>query len=262
MAVAVAAIMIAILIEPVLAVKTVVGFSLVGIVLGHAIRAGFSPGKTLCWGALAALVSSVAVLGLMMLLMGLNPLNLEFQMMGEALKQAMEIYRSHGMSEEDLARMEEMMGTALGIMRVALPALFVLSAVVSSYINLACARLVLRRLGQPTAGFPPFKLWAAPTYVLYASIAGGVMIYLGKTQQAELLSNLGINVLMFSLIFIFVHGLAVFYFLADKYNLSRMVRGIILLMIFINAIFVMIVLYAGAFDMAMDYRKVRTPRHS
>jgi uncharacterized protein YybS (DUF2232 family) len=262
MAVAVAATMIAILIEPVLAVKTVVGFSLVGIVLGHALRAGFGPAKTLLLGSLAALVSSVAVLGLMMLLMGINPLNLEFQMMGEGLKQALAIYRDHGMSEEELARMEEMLGTALTIMRVAFPAIFVLSAVTSSYINLACARLVLRRLGQPISGFPPFKCWAMPSYILWAAVAGGAMVYLGKLQQTELLSNLGINVLLFSLALVFVHGLAVFYFLADKYNLSRLLRGIILLMIFINAIFVLIVIYAGAFDMALDYRKLRTPRHS
>lgn len=262
MAVAVAAIMIAILIEPVLAVKTVVGFSLVGIVLGHALRAGFSPAKTLFLGSIAALVSSVAVLGLMMLLMGVNPLNLEFQMMGEGMKQAIEVYRSHGMAEEELARLEEMLGTVLVMMRIAFPAIFVLSAVISSYINLACARLVLRRLGQPTAGFGLFKHWAAPPYILWAAVAGGALVYLGKMQQAELLTNLGINILLFSLICVFVHGLAVFYFLADKYNLSRLIRGIILLMIFINAIFVLIVVYAGAFDMALDYRKLRSSRQS
>ncbi|MDR3588749.1 MAG: YybS family protein [Negativicutes bacterium] len=262
MAVAVSAIMIAILIEPVLAVKTVVGFSLVGIALGHALRSGFGPAKTLLFGALAALVSSVAVLGLMMLLMGINPLNLEMQMMNDASKQVLEVYRGYGMAEEELARMDQMLQMVFSIMRVALPALFILSAVISSYINLACARLVLRRLGQPIAGFGPFKNWAVPSYVLWTAVASGAMIYLGRWQQVELLSSLGINILMVTLIGIFVHGLAVFYFLADKYNLSRLIRSIILLMIFINTIFVLIVLYAGAFDMAMDYRKLRTPRHS
>jgi len=262
MAVVASAIMIAILIEPVLAVKMVIGYSLVGIVLGHALRSKFSPAKTLLVGSLTTMVSIVALFGLMLMLMGVNLMNLQFQMMGEGMKQAIEIYRSYGMPEEKLIQMQEMSDKGLAVAKIAIPAAFLLGSVLASYINLAFARLVLRRLGLPTAGFGPFKHWAAPTYILWAAVAGGALVYLGQLQQVELITNLGINILLFSLICVFVHGLAVFYFLADKYNLSRLIRGIILLMIFLNAIFVLIVLYAGAFDMALDYRKLRSSRQS
>ncbi|MDR3561841.1 MAG: YybS family protein [Negativicutes bacterium] len=262
MATAVSGMMIAILIEPVLAVKTVVGFSLIGIVLGHAIREKYSPVKTLLCGSVAALISNLAVLGLVMLILGINPLNMDFQMMEKTMEEVMNIYRSQGISEEDIARAGELMRNVFVLMQVLIPAMFALGAVMTTYINFACARLVLRRLGQPTPGFPPFKHWKMPESVLWAFIAGTAMTYLGSTQQMDLVYRIGENVRWFGLIFTLVQGLAVFYFLADKYNLSRMVRGIILLLTFTVPILAYVAIYAGAFDIALDYRKLRKPRES
>src|SRR5665647_135226 len=64
MATVVAGVMIAMLLHPLQAVSVVVGFGLIGVVLGYAFRMEFSPAKTMLWGSVASLISKVALLAI------------------------------------------------------------------------------------------------------------------------------------------------------------------------------------------------------
>ncbi|SDF42968.1 YybS family protein [Sporolituus thermophilus] len=259
MATIVAGIIIAILMHPLHAVSVVVGFGLIGIVLGHAFRAGLSPAKAIGWGAVASLVSKAAVLAIGAVFLGVNPLNIQGDVMTQAAEQAIDFYRRLGMKEEDLARMGEMLRTMLDLFKIILPAGFVLAAVVDTYLNFVVAKAVLGRLGHRIAPFPPFKEWTLPRAVLYAFIIAILAIYWGQSREIKLLYNAGVNLQMLSTVALLVQGMALFYFLADKYNLSRFVRGIILILIFSNGFLMQVVIFAGAFDMALDYRRLRSP---
>lgn len=260
MAVVASGIIIALLMHPLTAVSVVVGFGLIGIALGYAFRQGFPPGKALLLGSAASLVSKAAVIAISAAVMGFNPLNLQTEAMIKGLEQAMEFYRGMGMKAEDLAQMEATMRPMMDLMKIILPAGFALAAVVDTFLNYQVAKAVLARLGQRIEPFPPFRHWVVPRITLYAMAVALVAIYWGRTREIELLYNSGMNLQVVATMVLFIQGLAVFYFLADKYNLSRIVRGIILFLILSNGIVMQALIIGGAFDIIFDYRQLRTPK--
>ncbi len=260
MAVVAAGIIIALLMHPLNAVLVVVGSGLIGIVLGYAIRQGFPPAKTLLFGTGASLISKAAVIAISAVVMGYNPLNLQTEAMTKGLEQAIEFYRGMGMKAEDLAVMEASMRPMIAMMKIILPAVFAFAAIFDTFLNFLVAKLVLAKLGQPIESFPPFRRWTMPRLTIYALAVGMVAVYWGHSREIELLYNSGMNLQVFTAMLLFVQGLAVFYFLADKYNLSRIVRSIILFLIFSNGIFMQALIIGGAFDLIFDYRQLRASR--
>ena len=117
-----AGVLIAVLMHPLHALSVVVGFGLIGIVLGHAIREAYSPGKALVWGSLASLLSKVAVLGLSAFILGINPLEMQIDVMAKGTEEALAMYRSMGMQEEELQRLAATMGQLVDVLRIILPA--------------------------------------------------------------------------------------------------------------------------------------------
>lgn len=261
MATGVAGLLIAMLMHPLHAIGVVVGFGLIGIVLGHAIRLEFHPVKTLLWGAVASLTSKVAVLLISAVVLGINPLNMQTEALGKAFEQSVQMYRSLGMKEEDLAAITANMQTMLQFMKIILPAGFVLAAIVDTYLNFTIARLVLKKLGHQIPSFPAFKDWSLPGYIVYIYLLALVGLYWGSSRQITVLYHISMNFQVITSALLFVQGLALFYYLTDKYKLSRLARGIILFLIFTNGLFTQILVVAGAFDMAFDYRQLRGPRH-
>lgn len=258
----VAGILIAILLGPLEALAVVVGFGLVGIALGHAFRAGFSPAKALLWGSGAMLLSTPLINGLSILITGIDLWDTQLKVMDAGLGQAIDFYKNWGMSAEDLARSSAMLEYTKTAMHTLFPAGLAISAVFLTYINFLVSRIVLKRLGYSIPNFPPFKEWTMPQGVLYAfSLAAGLLLW-GTNQQLPLVEKIAMNLLYVCGAPLFLQGMAVFYFLADKYNLSRLVRGIILLMVCINGLFALTAFLAGVFDLVMDYRRLRVPRSS
>lgn len=258
MATVVAGVLIAILMHPLQAVAVVVGFGLIGIALGYAFRNDYSPAKALFIGSCASLVSKLAVVGIGIFIMGINPLNFETEALSSTVTQIVDFYRSMGMGEEDLKKMDESVRTMIDMVKLLFPAGLVLASVADTYLNFWVAKKVLKRLGHAVKPFPPFKLWKMPKYILWFFAAALLMSYLGRTHEQQLVYNIGMNLEVIVSIVLLIQGLALFYFLADKYNLSRLVRGIILVLILTNGLLSQVTVFAGAFDMVFDYRKIRT----
>lgn len=260
MATAVAGILIAILMHPLHAVSVVVGFGLIGITIGHAFRHKFSPVKTMIWGSVASLISKIAIIGIAILVLGTNPLNMQGDVMQKAMEQAMDLYRTMGIKEDDLATMAETMKQALGIMQIILPIGFAGAAVVDTYLNFWVAKAVLRRMGHHIEPFPPIKEWTFPRPAAYIFIASMAAVYFGKSQDIILLYNVGFNVYIGAMLVLVAQGLAVFYYLADKYNLSKLLRAAILFLVLSNGFLTQVLIFVGIYDMMADYRKLHTPR--
>ncbi|HMM22624.1 MAG TPA: YybS family protein [Selenomonadales bacterium] len=260
MATAVAGVLIAILVQPLHAITMVLGLGLIGIVLGYAFRRKMSPAATILWGSVASLVSKAAILGLGMVTLGVNPLAAMPEAMEKAVSQALDIYRGLGAPEQVLEQMQTQLQPMVKLLPVVIPASLLLAAVVDTFLNFLIAKTVLRKLGQPVAGFAPFKDWVLPRWILYFYALAILMIYHGSKEQMELLYKAGMNLQILSTALLLLQGLSVFYFLADKYNLSRIQRGIILMMTFVIPVVSSIAVFAGAFELVLDYRKLRTVR--
>lgn len=260
MATVVAGVIIAMLVHPFQAVSVVVGFGLIGIVLGYAFRMEFSPTKTMLWGSAASLLSKVALLGIGAVVTGVNPFTMQGDIMAQAVEQAMEVYRSFGMAEQDLAQITESMQSMIELMKIILPAGFIMASVVDTGLNFLIAKAVLKKLGHSIPDIPPFKLWSVPDYVLYFFTLALVMIYWGKSREMTMLYNIGMNAQIITSMLLLIQGLALFNYFVDKYNLSRVAKGIILFLILANGLFAQILIVVGAVDTILDYRHLKAPR--
>ena len=260
LATVVAGMIISLLIHPLQAIKVVVAFGLIGIVLGHAFRRNFSPGKTILWGVGASLLSKAALLGIGIVTTGVNPFALEGEIMVKSVEQTIEMYRQMGTPEEKLAQVAEQMQIAIKLFKIMIPSVLIITAVVDTFLNFFIAKIVLKKLGHSVEAFPPFKDWTVPGYSVYFFVVSLVMIYWGESREIEFIYNSGINLCALSGVTLFVQGVSLFYYLGDKYNLSRIVRGIILVLILSNVFLMLLLVYFGAADAIIDYRKLRKPQ--
>ncbi|MBP2651580.1 MAG: Protein of unknown function rane [Firmicutes bacterium] len=262
MVIVVAAIIAMFLMGPLNAVQIVVTFGLTGIVFGYAIRAKMSAGPMILWGAVAGLVSMGITIVLAAVVMGIDPLQMEFSVMEQSTSQVLDYYRSAGLDEQQVAMVETSMRAMIDTVRIIFPAFIAVGSVLMAYVTFILSRKIINRTGYNMAGLPAFKNWVLPPYVLYIFILGFIISYVGKYQQIEAAITIGENLKWCGISFTFVQGLSVFYYLADKYKLSRLMRGIILLLIFTNLVYQYILVFGGAFEIALDYRRLRKPRLS
>ena len=257
MATVVAGLITAMLLHPLHAVSVVVGFSLTGIVLGLCIRNNLGTIKTLAFGSLASFVSKMAVIGISLVVLGTNPLNLQDESMGRALEQVINMYRSFGIPEEELGKMAEMMKATMNLMQVILPAGFVLASIFETWLNFMLSRAVLKKLGHQLSPFIAFKYWRVPYGTIYVWAISSGLTLLANMYKYELVGKILMNIQILASLVLICQGLALFYFLAGKYNLSRFVRNVILIIVLTNGLLTQALLFAGAFDLIFDYRKLK-----
>ncbi len=210
MATVVSGVMIAMLMHPLHSLSVVVGFGLIGIVLGYAFRMNFSAVKTMMWGTAASLVSKAALLTISALVLGVNPLAMQTDVMNTAVAQAIEVYRDFGMAEQELVKMSEAMKSMIELMKIILPAGFIMASVLDTWINFLIAKTVLRKLGHNVPAFPAFKEWSLPYHIVYLFALALVMIYWGNSREISLLTQVGMNLQVITSTLILVQGLALF----------------------------------------------------
>jgi len=262
MASCVVGVMLFILLPPLTAITFAVGFSPVGMALGYAIREKFSHSKTISLGVVVGTLSLGAMILLGTWLMGVNIWQANVDVYNEAMDKTMALYQTMGEPEDTLAMQRSLFDQTKTVLQQLMPIALISSAITITVINFLFSRLVLRRLGYQLPHFPSFREWSFPTAVLSAFLFSAGLLILGKTQQVEIVTTIGFNLLCLFGVAIMIQGLAVFYFITDKYNLSRLVRGIILFIIITQPLLYLGVFYAGIFDLATDHRELRTPRAS
>lgn len=259
LATAVAGILIALLIHPLHAVAVAIGFGLTGIVLGHCFRSKYRPVTSVLLGSVASLVSKLIVMSISAVVLGVNPLADHAAAMTKAVDQAMNVYRSFGMKEADLAQLAENMRGMLDLMKLILPAGFALASVADTYLNFLVARSVLCKLGHSIAPFPAFREWSFYPAVLYAFITSVVMLYWGKSREITLLADIGINLQVASSMLLMLQGLSMVFYYSAKHQVPNFIRWMLVVFVLSNGFITQMAVFAGAFDIALDVRKLRRP---
>lgn len=260
MATAVAGILIALLIHPLHAVGVALGFGLTGIVLGHCFRRQYRPVTAVLCGSVASLLSKLAVMGISAVVMGINPLADHAAAMAKAVEQAINVYRTFGMKEADLTQLADNMRSMLELMKVIFPAGLALASVADTYLNFLVARGVLRKLGHRIDPFPAFREWSLHPAVLYCFVLSIVMLYWGKSREITLLADAGLNVQVATSMLLMLQGLSMAFFYAAKYEVPKFIRWMLAVFIVTNGFIAQLAVFAGAFDIAMDFRRLRRNR--
>ena len=256
LSIAAAAIIMSIVISPVSAVHMAAAFGPTSLALGYGFHRGLSASRILLYGLAASLVGTFLTAGLTMLLTGVNPLAMTEQLaaMKEAAAASFQMYEAVGMDPQEQARLQREFMESMDYVMLLLPVVFLLSGMLTAWLNFAVGGKVLHRLGHQVTALPVFDEWRLPRVILYVFAFALIGLYWGTTRNLELLQQLSLNVYVFSTLAGFIQGTAVLSSLT-RGRIRRWLFWLIVMFIFFNGFISQLLAVCGLFDMLFDYRK-------
>ena len=228
-----------------------------GIAMGLALREKFSFPKIMIVGV----VSNLIVLGLnallLFLVIGENILVEVSQMFINSMERAFTTVESLGMVGENAALLEEFLSSAVLLYKLGLPSIIFLSALFMTFINLALARLILKRMNDNIPWVSPFTEWRIPRYYGLFFILGLVLTSIEqKTTLPFALQLLGVNLrIIFSFIY-FILGISVSWYFFNKYKVASAFKVAFIILLFLSPMIHYLVTLLAVIDAVVDFRKL------
>lgn len=214
---------------------TVIGFGLVGFIIGNVIKEGFPPLKTLIAAVLAVILSQTLVVYVSGVIMDLN-----YQLMVE------EAIRSLG-GEIDEQTLEQLVIPQLELIKLMFPALLSISATITGIFNYYISAWYLRRRGLNIELYKPVRRWYMPRWIV------SILIVLSLLMRSNTIF-LNINIYMFFLAF--VQGFAVLMYYLSSRNSSFLLKAFVVFLIFIFPPVPILLILIGLLDMWFNFRKL------
>mgnify|MGYP003603086735 FL=1 len=245
----------ALLLSPLTALSLMLIYGILGIAIGQCIRLNFTPIKTVIISSIVSILSLTLYLSLSFMLTNINPIDEQEKFISQVSTVAVQVYTEANVPTEKIAEITEATTKMASDVKMLFPLIIICFGFLSVWLNYKVAGLVLNRLGTFVEPIPSFSNWRFSTLALYIYAFALVGLYWGTTREIYLLKQLSYNIQQLANIIMLLQGLSLCYYLAKKYNLSKMVWSIILILIFLNGFMIQTVAIAGAFDMIIDYRK-------
>jgi len=230
------------------------GFGLLGLVLGYGIKKDYSFAEIIILGSIASFVSKIFILIIGFWLLDINPFLFDVEQINSLVDQSLNFYSNMGFTAEQLSSMKETLSQSLMIVRIALPALLVLSSVFDTFLNYYVARLVLKRLGYQLKAIIPFTHWRAYRSFFWSYFIGIMLIFLGTRYDMPLVNKIGINVQVFFTMVFLICGISLIAFSMNKIKINNFVKWIVYLIVCLIPLFSQIATWAGMLDVWIDLR--------
>ncbi len=213
---------------------TVIGFGLVGFVIGNVIKEGLSPLKTLITAVITVIISQALIF-----YVSSGMLNLNYQTL---LQQAIESLSS----DFDQQSVEQLINAQMSMIRMIFPALLAISASITGILNYYVSAWYLRRRGLNIELYKAVSNWYFPRW--FVSIL--IVLSLLFTSNPIFLN---INIFMFFLAFL--QGFAVLMYYLSKKSSSFLLKSFMIFLIFIFPPVPIILILMGLLDMWFNFRK-------
>lgn len=269
-AVAVSTIITATLFNPISAVLSALSFAFIGITLGYCIRKnkGFST-IMLLLSIVSLIVSGLTVIISITLVQkttiiefftrSIQDLNSAMQ---ESIVMVTDIYRNIGISQEQLAQIEQLFkGFDANFFINILGAIIIFQAIFSAFINFVVAKAILKRFGYNIKEVTPFTSWYINNHVaLLVMLPVAIGMFLTSKNIPVGTPILMSAQIVMQYVFLIIGVSVVAYFLKNRFNLPNGFIAFIAIFTAFNVLFATIYLYIGVADIIFDFRKVNPNR--
>lgn len=213
---------------------TVIGFGLVGFVIGNVIKERFSPLKTLIIAVITVIISQTLIV-----YVSSSMINLDYQTM---LRQAVE---SIG-GDLDQQSIEKMVMSQLSIIRMIFPALLAISATITGILNYYVSAWYLRRRGLNIDLYKSFNSWYFPRWIL------SILIVITLLFNANIIF---LNLNIYSFFLAFLQGFAVILNYLSQKSSSFLLKVVFVFIIFIFPPVPVGLILLGLLDLWFNFRK-------
>lgn len=218
----------------VMGLMTVIGFGLVGFVIGNVIKEKLSPLKTLIIAVITVIISQ----GLIFYVSS-GMLNLDYQTL---MQQAVETLSG----EIDQQSLEQIITAQMSLIRMIFPALLAISASITGILNYYVSAWYLRRRGLNIELYKAVSKWYFPRWTVSILIVISLLL----TSNSIFLN---VNIFMFFLAFL--QGFAVLMYYLSTKNSSFLLKSFMIFLIFIFPPVPIILILMGLLDMWFNFRK-------
>lgn len=256
MATVVAGIVVTMFEGPAQAIIVVLGFGLIGICMGWAIRKKYAPFQVLAISGVASLISKIVLILVSLYIIGINPISQEISIMRESLSAINNLYSGMGVNPDTVRSVTDNFNKMIDMIAVAVPAILVLASIFDAFLNYMLTKVILSRLGQQIAGLTPFWLWKLPSYTVFLFLLGMLMTMMETYWPVGVLKTVGFNLQMVFFFTFLVEGFSLITYYMGKYNVPKVLRVIIVFLIFFNPVISQIISWAGMFDILFNFRKL------
>ncbi len=222
---------------------TIVIWGFLGIALGMALREKFSFPKTLAVGIVANMVSLGLQVLFYSLLFGTNLFQDMAELFTSTFDQAISFYQSLGVTSEALLQLETMRTTAKMIVEWGLPAIILISSVVTTFINMAVVRLVLRRMGTQVPWVKPFIYWRLPRWSVLTFILSLLLLSYDKGAEG-IVYRIGFNLMLLQAPAFLIVGIAIAWYYFNRWKVPTVLRIILVYFIAMGPLFLGVVIAA------------------
>lgn len=219
---------------PLMGLMTVIGFGLVGFVIGNVIKERLSPKKTLIISIIAVIISQSLIMLVADYILGVN--------LQSFVQDAVQSFSS----DLDQASIEQLVNAQIGFISMIFPALLTVSSTITGIFNYYISAWYLRRRGLNIEIYKRFNRWFMPRWPISAAVV--VSLFL---KNNPIFFN--INIYLFFLAFL--QGLAVLmYFISAKTD-SFLPKILAVFVILILPPIPMALILLGFIDMWFNLRK-------
>jgi uncharacterized protein YybS (DUF2232 family) len=218
----------------IMGLMTVIGFGLVGFVIGNVIKEGLSPLKTLITAVITVIVSQALIF-----YVSSGMMNLDYQTL---LQQAVESLSS----EFDQQSVEQLITAQMSLIRMIFPGLLAVSATITGILNYYVSAWYLRRRGLNIELYKAVSRWYFPRWTVSILIVISLLL----TSNSIFLN---INILMFFLAFL--QGFSVLMYYLSQKSSSFLLKSFFIFLIFIFPPVPIILILLGLLDMWFNFRK-------
>ena len=255
MATLVTGILMGLFIEPMLALRLVIAYAPAGLVLGWAFAEGLSGVKTFLLTILAAILGQVATVGLLLLVMDVNPLTMQVEMLQSSFDTSLQLYEEMGMSEEALANTREEIAQGMQMLTYLFPLVFIVMGLLYGAVAYMAGGKILKRLGHNVPQFPPVHEWRLPLAFLYLFGFALVGLYWGGTRQIMWLYQFSLNANALAIMAGLLQGLVLMHCLFRHFQVKLFLQIVFYVFILMNPFLAQVVAMTGLIDMIFDYRQ-------
>lgn len=234
--IAISALINGLLFSPLMGLLAVIGYGLVGFVIGTCLKENIKPLKTLIFTVLSVIFSYILLLSISKYLLGIN--------LQSIINEINTILGQAG----NMGNMEEMIKNQLQLLQRIFPALIVISAIITGSLNYYVTTWYINKAGFDKPTFKDIKYWALPRWF----IAVGIVISL-ILKRYLFFVNLNMVLLFLTLI----QGYAVIMYYIDKKTKNTIIKVIFTGLVLFIPLLPPAIIVLGLVDFWFDLRKLK-----
>jgi len=210
------------------------------------------PSKGLCFYPLCSSWAQLLFISFTTVLqLSMSPWQLVEKQMREAIELNMQLYSRLPLNPEEIQAIQDSKPAVIALFTRIFPALCVIAALFTVWINLIAGGGILRKHGVVLPELSALSEWNAPPWLVWIFIAAGAMSVLPQTY----IRFPGINIFLVVSFIYLLQGLAIVSFFFQNKNISMFFRFLAYFLIAIQQMLMIAIAAVGFFNLWIDFRK-------